>query len=101
MPDQKEAAAAAGNLWRKKLVLHGMRVDDLVGYSENPMASPPPEEKIGFVSASFARCTVAGEAGPGRPVVSSTSEVRCAGPASGMRPGLLLSCTVVVAICVG
>jgi len=46
-------------LWRKKLVLHGMRVDDLVGYSENPMAPPPPDEKVpGFVSASFARGTV-------------------------------------------
>ncbi|KAL6846085.1 hypothetical protein ACP4OV_023533 [Aristida adscensionis] len=41
--DQKEEDAAAGNLWRKKLVLHGMRVDDFVGYSdsENPMAAPP------------------------------------------------------------
>jgi hypothetical protein len=71
-------------LWRKKLVLHGVRVDDLVGYSENPMA-PPPDKKVGFVSASFTRSTVvAGEAG--RQVASSTCGLRC-GP-GGMRLGL-------------
>lgn len=65
-------------------MLHGVRVDDLVGYSENPMA-PPLDKKVGFVSASFKRSTaVAGEAG--RPVASSTSGLRC-GP-SGMRLGL-------------
>jgi len=80
---QEEEASMAAILWRKKLVLHGMRVDDLVGYSQNPMA-PPPDDKVGFVSASSARGTVAGEAG--RPVVSSTSDLRC-GP-SGMRLGL-------------
>ena len=70
-------------MWRKKLVLHGVRVDDLVGYSENPMA-PPPDNKVGFVSASFTRWTaVAGEAG--RPVASSTSGLRCR--PSGMRLG--------------
>lgn len=49
--NQKEDAAA-GNLWRKKLVLHGTRVvdDDFVGYSENPMP-PPPGKGVGFPTA--------------------------------------------------
>jgi hypothetical protein len=38
--DQKDDDAAAGNLWRKKLVLHGMRVvDNFVGYRDNPIHS--------------------------------------------------------------
>nr|BAD26083.1 hypothetical protein [Oryza sativa Japonica Group] len=36
------AAAAAGNLWRKKLVLHSKRVDIFMGCRENPMPPPPP-----------------------------------------------------------
>lgn len=53
-------------------MLHGMRVDDLVGYSENPMA-PPPGKEVGFVSESFVRCTAAGEMAGERYVSSSTS----------------------------
>ena len=44
----------AGNLWRKKLVLHGARVDDLVGYSVNAMA-PTPGKGAGFATAGFVR----------------------------------------------
>ncbi|EAZ08912.1 hypothetical protein OsI_31177 [Oryza sativa Indica Group] len=36
------AAAAARNLWRKKLVLHSKRVDVFMGCTENPMPPPPP-----------------------------------------------------------
>lgn len=82
-PDQKEEGAAAGNLWRKKLVLHGVRVDDdLVGYSVNPMA-PAPRKDVGFATASsfVRRHRVAGEAGRRcRP----TSLMRRAGPSSGL-----------------
>jgi hypothetical protein len=51
---QKDDDAAAENLWRKKLVLHGMRVvDDFVGYRENPITQPPAGKDVGFVSASL------------------------------------------------
>ena len=43
-------------MWRKKLVLHSMRVDVFMGYMENPIPLPPPPDKnTGFCQPKFAR----------------------------------------------
>jgi hypothetical protein len=39
-------------------VLHSMRVDVFMGYSENPIPLPaPPEKSTRFCQAKFVRCT--------------------------------------------
>ena len=43
-------------MWRKKLVLHSMRVDVFMGYIDNPIPLPPPPEKnTGCCQAKYAR----------------------------------------------